>query len=84
MEVKQRRELLDLIDLFVESSNDSPSWTKENFLKLLPFCKLQDIPKLCICHKVACEKDEGVIAGRRTLMATDGEREGGWKKHSMK
>eukprot|EP00957_Ditylum_brightwellii_P005468 418615-Ditylum_brightwellii.AAC.1 len=88
MEIEQRCELLDFIDLFAESSNNSPSWMKKNCLKLLPFCKLQDIPKLCICHKAARENDDGVIAGRRTLMATDGEGEAGgrqrWKKHSMK
>ena len=72
--VERRRELLALIDLFADDSNVL-NWTKENCLKLLPFCKLQDIPKLRICHKVAREKDSGVIDGRRIFIATDGEGE---------
>eukprot|EP00957_Ditylum_brightwellii_P085166 6477084-Ditylum_brightwellii.AAC.1 len=62
-------------DTKYHDSNGFP-WTKANCLKLLPFCKPQDIPKLHTCCEVCSEKDERVIKRRITLIASDIEDRG--------
>ena len=72
MNIEDRRKVLDIIDGFEDSTDDDTfGWSKENVHKLLPFCKLADIPKLRICHKVARETGATVVGGNRNFIAID-------------
>ena len=60
-----------IIDRFFREAppGESP-WTKENFMSLVHFFSLEEIPKIKICHMVAKDCPD-VIEGRRRLIAVD-------------
>jgi hypothetical protein len=81
MSTEHWHKVLSIIDEFEAGTNenDGVAWSKEHCLLLLPYCKLQDKPKLWICHQVARTVDPGVIVGARQVIAreSDEDEEGG-------
>eukprot|EP00957_Ditylum_brightwellii_P080846 6149723-Ditylum_brightwellii.AAC.1 len=57
MKIEERRKVFDIIDDFEKTTDDDTfGW---------------NIPKLCICHKVAREVDSVVVSGNRYFIAID-------------
>eukprot|EP00957_Ditylum_brightwellii_P062741 4761483-Ditylum_brightwellii.AAC.1 len=72
MSAEVRQEVLQLIDKFGKDADENNTmWSKEIFYKMLKYWSPKEIPKLRICHMVACEKEPGVIVGVKQLIAED-------------
>ena len=70
MTVIKRIDVIYVIDIFTAKNPHGKSHWKNNFLCIIHFVPIEQIPKIKICHMVASEHPE-VIEGRRRLIATD-------------